>query len=264
MFIKQLNESCSPLTMIITTPEKSAMKTKRPAVKRRASLSMFNQDDGFQGGEAPASHIEAQAQAEAEAKAEAEAEAASQAAATAAALALAEATAASQTPAAPVSSPAKIRQRTASNADSGEESDDELKEAYVNCVAASDLPDVKGFRGSINPYVIIKWDGEEVKKSPSFVDNQKPRFDTFCRISIGDAEETATLVIELYDKVKGDTNDTHVSSIEITRDELIEFCNDGEKKPRTMAFTGVPGSKVLPKPLTRHVTSLMSSLTTLS
>ena len=34
----------------------------------------------------------------------------------------------------------------------------------MNCVAASDLPDVKGFRGSINPYVVIKWNGEVVKK----------------------------------------------------------------------------------------------------
>ena len=61
--------------------------------------------------------------------------------------------------------PAKMRTRTASGASSGDESDDgELKQAYVNCVAASDLPDVKGFRGSINPYLVMKWCGEEIKK----------------------------------------------------------------------------------------------------
>ena len=112
----------------------------------------------------------------------------------------------------------------------------------MNCVAASELPDVKGFRGSIDPYVVIKWDGKEVKRSQNSTNNQKPRFDTVCRIDVRDAEETAALVVELYDK-QPDGGDTHVSSIEIGLEELIEFCEDGNKKPRTMAFTGVPGSK---------------------
>ena len=34
----------------------------------------------------------------------------------------------------------------------------------MNCVAASELPDVKGMYGSINPYLVLKWDGEVVKK----------------------------------------------------------------------------------------------------
>ena len=36
----------------------------------------------------------------------------------------------------------------------------------MNCVSATDLPDVRvfPFRGTINPYLVIKWDGEVVKK----------------------------------------------------------------------------------------------------
>jgi len=28
---------------------------------------------------------------------------------------------------------------------------------YVNCSGAIDLPKVKHFKGSINPYIVIKW-----------------------------------------------------------------------------------------------------------
>lgn len=75
---------------------------------------------------------------------------------------------------APSDSPAKMRSRTASGVSASNMSDDEeLKEAYINCVAASDLPDVKGFRGSINPYLVIKWNGQEIKKVPRSVKSSK-------------------------------------------------------------------------------------------
>ena len=35
----------------------------------------------------------------------------------------------------------------------------------------------------------------------------------------------------------------YLYSIEVGRDELFEYCNEGNKLPRMMAFEGVPGSK---------------------
>ena len=32
-----------------------------------------------------------------------------------------------------------------------------FQEVYVNCSGAIDLPKVKHFKGSINPYIVIKW-----------------------------------------------------------------------------------------------------------
>lgn len=73
------------------------------------------------------------------------------------------------------------------------------------------------------------------------MDNQKPVFDTNCRIDVRGAEESATLVIELYDKnnslAGGD--DTHISSVEIGLEELVEYANESVRETKLLEFEGV-------------------------
>ena len=82
---------------------------------------------------------------------------------------------------------------------------------------------------------------KEIEKSAVFKDNQQPTFDTSCRIDVRNAEEEATLVIELHDK--NSDGDTHISSVEIDLEDLTEYANEGLKEARMLDFAVVPGGK---------------------